>query len=511
MLLSVLVVCVIGVMVPSAFAETYSIYIDNKTFDTSGCYETESCLFPYVLYVEKGDSIQFVIDKYWRYTMVSGSLESGPYDPWVPSDGFSGGGVQMNEVGKFSYYDTAYPWLEGKVIVTEPGEYNIPEKYFPVKIKYDLIQKLEEDYDALFDLQRKASCYQMDKPAFRFSDDAISACTELLEELEKIDGWNDTQRLFNLAGGKDLKSTTFSLVFDPRIIESEDNVTEILGKSAYSTNFGGRGAEDLILRLIDSAARLVMIHNSIILKTMVTNAENTITSNPEITLDAQADLIYDLRKWKEVKGEKLKAGDIFSSLKTTYKQLWEKENWMTQEQLAEIEKEKIKEKIKQEIGGVVEPEPMIDEEPATSSPTCGEGTVLKNGVCVVEEKSEGGGCLIATATFGSEMAPQVQFLREIRDNTVLQTESGSAFMTGFNQFYYSFSPAIADYERENPAFKEVVKITLTPLLTSLTLLQYADIDSESEMLGYGIGVILLNIGMYFVAPAVLIMKVRKIR
>ena len=121
-----------------------------------------------------------------------------------------------------------------------------------------------------------------------------------------------------------------------------------------------------------------------------------------------------------------------------------------------------------------------------------------------------GGCLIATAAFGSEMAPQVQFLREIRDNTVLQTESGSAFMTGFNQFYYSFSPAVADYERENQAFKETVKITLTPLLTSLTLLQYADIDSESEMLGYGIGVILLNIGMYFVAPAILIMKIKKL-
>jgi len=126
-------------------------------------------------------------------------------------------------------------------------------------------------------------------------------------------------------------------------------------------------------------------------------------------------------------------------------------------------------------------------------------------------KEKKGGCLIATAAFGSEMAPQVQFLREIRDNTVLQTESGSAFMTGFNQFYYSFSPAIADYERENPVFKEAVKLTLTPLLTSLTLLQYADIDSESEMLGYGIGIILLNIGMYFVAPAVLLgVCIRKI-
>ena len=125
------------------------------------------------------------------------------------------------------------------------------------------------------------------------------------------------------------------------------------------------------------------------------------------------------------------------------------------------------------------------------------------------EAERGGGCLIATAAFGSEMAPQVQQLRELRDNTVLQTQSGTSFMAGFNQFYYSFSPAIADYERENPAFKEAVKLTLTPLLASLTLLQYADIDSESEMLGYGISIILLNIGMYFVAPAVLIMKIRK--
>jgi len=125
------------------------------------------------------------------------------------------------------------------------------------------------------------------------------------------------------------------------------------------------------------------------------------------------------------------------------------------------------------------------------------------------DKYNGGGCLIATAAFGSELAPQVQLLREIRDNTILQTKSGSIFMTVFNQFYYSFSPAVADYERENTAFKEAVKLTLTPLLTSLTLLQYADIDSESEMLGYGIGIILLNIGMYFVAPAVLVANIKK--
>jgi len=118
--------------------------------------------------------------------------------------------------------------------------------------------------------------------------------------------------------------------------------------------------------------------------------------------------------------------------------------------------------------------------------------------------SSDGGCLIATATFGSEMATQVQQLREIRDNTLLQTESGSTFMAGFNQFYYSFSPTIADWERENPVFKETVKITITPLITSLSILNYVEINSESEMLGYGIGIILMNVGMYFVAPALIV-------
>ena len=125
--------------------------------------------------------------------------------------------------------------------------------------------------------------------------------------------------------------------------------------------------------------------------------------------------------------------------------------------------------------------------------------------------SEGGGCLIATAAYGSEMAPQVQFLREIRDNTVLQTQSGISFMTAFNQFYYSFSPTIADYERENPVFKEAVKVGLTPLLTSLTILNYVDINTEQEMLGYGIGIIMLNIGIYFVAPAVVIIAIKNRR
>ena len=83
-------------------------------------------------------------------------------------------------------------------------------------------------------------------------------------------------------------------------------------------------------------------------------------------------------------------------------------------------------------------------------------------------------------------------------------------MSGFNDFYYSFSPTIADWERENTAFKEMVKITLTPMISSLSILNYVDMDSEVNVLGYGISLILLNVGMYFVAPAIVINKIRKL-
>ena len=82
-------------------------------------------------------------------------------------------------------------------------------------------------------------------------------------------------------------------------------------------------------------------------------------------------------------------------------------------------------------------------------------------------------------------------------------------MTTFNDFYYSFSPIIADYERENPVFREMVKITITPMISSLSLLNYADMDSEVEVLGYGISLILLNVGMYLGIPAVVIIGIRK--
>jgi len=127
----------------------------------------------------------------------------------------------------------------------------------------------------------------------------------------------------------------------------------------------------------------------------------------------------------------------------------------------------------------------------------------------ISQSSKGGGCLIATATYGSELTPQVQQLREIRDNSLLQTESGTSFMNIFNDVYCSFSPTIADYERENPVFKETVKIVITPMIASLSILNHVDMNSENSVLGYGISLIVLNLTMYIGIPVVAVVGIRK--
>ncbi|HSD05306.1 MAG TPA: CFI-box-CTERM domain-containing protein [Nitrosopumilaceae archaeon] len=94
-----------------------------------------------------------------------------------------------------------------------------------------------------------------------------------------------------------------------------------------------------------------------------------------------------------------------------------------------------------------------------------------------------GGCLIATAAFGSELAPQVQMLREIRDEKFLSTISGASFLQAFNSLYYSFSPTIANAERQNPALQVVIKTALYPLIG---ILKTSEITT---MLGGEIGII----------------------
>ncbi len=160
------------------------------------------------------------------------------------------------------------------------------------------------------------------------------------------------------------------------------------------------------------------------------------------------------------------------------------------------------------------------DEPVSSNDTknnydespCPPGTVLKDGPCVVIDPNvppfSQQDCLIATASFGSEMAPQVQMLREIRDSVLLKTYFGGLFMNGFNAVYYSFSPSIAELENENPIFKEIVKAFITPMISTLSIMMLANEGSENQVIILGLSTLGLIIGMYVIAPILILTKIR---
>jgi len=78
-------------------------------------------------------------------------------------------------------------------------------------------------------------------------------------------------------------------------------------------------------------------------------------------------------------------------------------------------------------------------------------------------------CVIATSAYGSNMAPEVQFLRGFRDETVLSTFAGRSFMDAFNSYYYSWSPGVADSIREDDQAKAFTRGMIVPLLGVLSI------------------------------------------
>ena len=82
-------------------------------------------------------------------------------------------------------------------------------------------------------------------------------------------------------------------------------------------------------------------------------------------------------------------------------------------------------------------------------------------------------------------------------------------MSTFNTIYYSFSPHIADMERENPIFRDIVKTTITPLVYSLSILNHVSIDSEIELLFWGSSIISLNLGLYVISPLIILQYTKK--
>ncbi len=129
--------------------------------------------------------------------------------------------------------------------------------------------------------------------------------------------------------------------------------------------------------------------------------------------------------------------------------------------------------------------------------------VVLQGTTPVPPEEQPSGCLIATAAFGSELTPQVQFLRGFRDDYVMQSVSGSAFMNAFNAVYYSFSPQVADYEREQPWLQSTVKAAIYPLFGILLASQAAFAATGGGEIGMVLAGVVTSslIGAVYVSPA----------
>jgi hypothetical protein len=76
------------------------------------------------------------------------------------------------------------------------------------------------------------------------------------------------------------------------------------------------------------------------------------------------------------------------------------------------------------------------------------------------ESKSGAGCFIATAAYGSVMAPHVNVLREFRDRFLLTNSMGKAFVA----FYYKTSPTLADVIEKHDTLKTTVRISLLPVV-----------------------------------------------
>jgi len=133
------------------------------------------------------------------------------------------------------------------------------------------------------------------------------------------------------------------------------------------------------------------------------------------------------------------------------------------------------------------------------------GTFCQGGFC----------CFIATATYGSESAPEVQFLRDFRDFYVLNTFSGRSFMVMFNSFYYSFSPQVASVIASNMFLKGFMQILLRPLLAILGLAHYVTfgiyrVDAEAGVMLTGLIACTL-LGLVYLSPGLALLAWRNRR
>ena len=131
-----------------------------------------------------------------------------------------------------------------------------------------------------------------------------------------------------------------------------------------------------------------------------------------------------------------------------------------------------------------------------------------------EPQNQTVGCIIATATYGSAMAPEVSYMRHVRDNMIGSNELGKIFVTGWNAFYYSWSPTIASIISNSETLQTLTRILLVPLVViiNFTAFVFSGIAfinlSLASAVAFCVGMS-LGLFVYLIMPAIFLFMISR--
>ena len=82
------------------------------------------------------------------------------------------------------------------------------------------------------------------------------------------------------------------------------------------------------------------------------------------------------------------------------------------------------------------------------------------------------GCIIATAAYGSEKASEVEYMRYVRDKMIGSNSIGRTLVSGWNSFYYSWSPPLAQFIDTYDVVRPAFQVMLMPLIGTIHVTAY---------------------------------------
>ncbi len=115
----------------------------------------------------------------------------------------------------------------------------------------------------------------------------------------------------------------------------------------------------------------------------------------------------------------------------------------------------------------------------------------EGGIALASSGGGSGGCFIATAAYGSPLAPQVQLLRAFRDRYLLPNPVGRAFVA----FYYNVSPPLAKIIAGSEALRAGVRVILVPVLA------FAGLNLWAPALGFALMLLALGLPVWITIRA----------